>query len=133
MATRKTTDETVTVKMTGAHTYKTGASTRRTLPEGWSGPVPAAIGAEIEKAGKGKIQKPTATEKPKAAKKQTKAETTTPAKAEATTPATKVEATATATAEETTASAAKAGETAPAAPGGSAERGAPGAGDGATG
>ena len=31
MATRKTTDDTVTVKMTGAHTYKTGPSTRRTL------------------------------------------------------------------------------------------------------
>ena len=87
MATRKTTDETVTVKMTGAHTYKTGASTRRTLPEGWSGPVPAAIGAEIEKAGKGKIQKPDATEKPKAAKKSTKAATTKPAtKAETTAP-----------------------------------------------
>lgn len=78
MATRKTTDETVTVKMTGAHTYQTGPSTRRTLPEGWSGPVPAAIGAEIEKAGKGEIQKPKAAAKPKAAKKS-KAETTAPA------------------------------------------------------
>ena len=125
MATRKTTDDTVTVKMTGAHTYKTGASTRRTLPEGWSGPVPAAIGAEIEKAGKGKIQKPDATEKPKAAKKSTKAATTKPA--------TKAETTAPTKAAETTASAANAGETAPAAPGGSAGGGTPGAGDGATG
>lgn len=107
MTTRKTTDETVTVKMTGAHTYKTGASTRRTLPEGWSGPVPAAIGAEIEKAGKGKIQKPKASEKPKAAKKTTKAATTAPA--------------------------ATAGATDPAATGGQAQGGGSASGDGATG
>jgi|GEM_PF-4940165 len=107
MATRKTTDETVTVKMTGAHTYKTGPSTRRTLPQGWSGSVPAAIGAEIEKAGKGKIQKPKAAEKTKAAKKPTKAATTAPA--------------------------ATAGATDPAATGGQAQGGGSASGDGATG
>jgi len=107
MATRKTTDDTVTVKMTGAHTYKTGPSTRRTLPQGWSGPVPAAIGAEIEKAGKGKIQKPKAAVKPKAAKKPTKAATAAPA--------------------------AKAAATAPSGTGGQAQGGAAGSGDGATG
>ena len=107
MATRKTTDDTVTVKMTGAHTYKTGPSTRRTLPQGWSGPVPAAIGAEIEKAGKGKIQKPKAADKTKAAKKPTKAATT--------------------------AAAATAGATDSAATGGQAQGGAPASGDGATG
>lgn len=107
MATRKTTDDTVTVKMTDGHTYKTGPSTRRTLPQGWSGSVPAAIGAEIEKAGKGKIQKPKAADKTKAAKKPTKAATSAPA-----TPA---------------------GATDPAATGGQAQGGAPASGDGANG
>ena len=114
MATRKTTDDTVTVKMTGAHTYKTGASTRRTLPQGWSGSVPAAIGAAIEKAGKGKIQKPKAADKTKAVKKPTKA-VKKPTKAA------------------TSAPAATAGAIAPAATGGQAQGGAPASGDGATG
>ncbi|NDV51557.1 hypothetical protein [Salipiger sp. PrR003] len=43
----------VRVKMTGDHTYKLDASSKRTLPAGWSGPVPAAVADEIEKEKKG--------------------------------------------------------------------------------
>ncbi|EPX82096.1 hypothetical protein [Salipiger mucosus] len=43
----------VHVKMSAAHTYKTGLSTRRTLPEGWTGEVPADVAKEIEAEKKG--------------------------------------------------------------------------------
>lgn len=71
MAKSKASAASVSVTMTGAHTYQTGPSTRRTLPAGWSGPVPAEVAAEIEKAGKGAKVKPakSAAEKPAAAPK----------------------------------------------------------------
>lgn len=63
MAKRKTSeaqaaDEDVRVIMTAAHTYQTGPSTRRTLPAGWKGNVPASLAAEIEKAGAGAKAQP---------------------------------------------------------------------------
>ncbi|MGR3438775.1 hypothetical protein [Salipiger abyssi] len=63
MAKRKTSeeqaaDEDVRVIMIAAHTYQTGPSTRRTLPAGWKGNVPASLAAEIEKAGAGAKAKP---------------------------------------------------------------------------
>ncbi|SER49872.1 hypothetical protein SAMN04490244_101270 [Tranquillimonas rosea] len=48
----------VRVEMTASHTYRTSATSHRTLPAGWRGTVPAEIGREIEKAKKGAVIKP---------------------------------------------------------------------------
>lgn len=68
MPKRKTTEAPVTVKMTEAHTYRTGPSTRRTLPAGWIGAVPAEVAAEIEKAGNGGAVKTKPADKARPAK-----------------------------------------------------------------
>ncbi|QFT47817.1 hypothetical protein FIU97_14640 [Roseivivax sp. THAF40] len=39
----------VHVKMSAPFSYRTGSSTKRTLPAGWSGFVPDTVAAEIEK------------------------------------------------------------------------------------
>lgn len=61
------------VTMTSAHTYRTGPSLKRTLPQGWAGYVPEAVAKEIEKAGAGKRTpaKDRPWEKPAAKKKAT--------------------------------------------------------------
>lgn len=45
---KKTSTELVRVKMTGDFTYKLDGSSKRTLPKGWAGPVPASIAELIE-------------------------------------------------------------------------------------
>ncbi|ETW10631.1 hypothetical protein ATO8_21246 [Roseivivax marinus] len=49
--------EDVQVTVTTSHTYRTGPSTTRTLPAGWSGDVPVAVADEIEAAGTGRRDK----------------------------------------------------------------------------
>lgn len=39
----------VHVKMSASFSYRTGSSTKRTLPAGWSGFVPDTVAGEIEK------------------------------------------------------------------------------------
>ncbi|WP_422074102.1 hypothetical protein [Tranquillimonas rosea] len=55
----------VRVEMTAAHTYRTSATSHRTLPAGWRGTVPAEIGREIEKAKRGAVIKPQPKDAPK--------------------------------------------------------------------
>lgn len=54
----KTTGPDVRVKMIAPHSYRLDARTKRSLPKGWSGLVPAAIADEIEAAGTGERDEP---------------------------------------------------------------------------
>lgn len=54
----KTTGPDVRVKMIAPHSYRLDARSKRNLPKGWSGMVPAVIADEIEAAGIGERDEP---------------------------------------------------------------------------